>query len=140
MSKTTILVTIIALILCVNIYGQSKANTVSISKSKLIKIVNDAGTNHIMFNIKKRQLYILDARRNALLPKRYRAPHNEVYTVYTVIEVLNKVEQTTKRKIKLYKNENGAVKFDIDTEVSTKSLVLTSEVDRFCPPGCSGLD
>ena len=138
MSKLAILVTIITFIFCVNVHGQSKENTAKITKKKLTKIVNRATTNYVMFNIKKGKLYILDAYRNALKPKKYKAPADEVFTYYTVSNVLNKIDQSERNKIKLYKDETGAVKFDIESAI--QRLTLISEDTGFCPPGCSKLD
>ncbi len=135
MSKLTILVTIIVLTFCVSLQGQSKKSKASIAKKRLTKIINKAETNHVMFNIKRGKLYILDARRDALKPKKYKAPYDEVFTVYTVNNVLNKIGQTNKKRIKFYKDESGAVRFDLDN--GAQDLFRLQEETGFCPPGCS---
>ncbi len=135
MSKLTIFIFIIALILTVNINGQSKKNTASIRKNKLTKIVNKAETQHIMFNIKKGRLYILDGMRNPLYPKRQKVKDREVFTVYTINDVLNKIEQAQTKRMKFVKDEfTGLVKFDNNTGISSFRLLEAS--GWACPPGC----
>ncbi|MGD8782451.1 MAG: hypothetical protein PVH88_26280 [Ignavibacteria bacterium] len=121
------IITILFFVLIFNSKAAAQTESVEISAKLLLKIVRQAET-HVMFNMKGGRLYVLDQDRNALLPKNYKAPDDEVYYVYSVDDVLNYIKLTMTKKIRFVKNSSGVIMGD-DT---AKSLVMPPH----CPPQC----
>ncbi len=125
------IIAVVFLFLLFNSKVAAQQETIEVPASLLLTAVEKAGT-YVMFNVKDNRLHILDQDTKALRLGNEEAPEYGDYTVFTVEQVKNYLQQRRTEKIKFTKDFSGLV-----TIGDGHGGVLIMDLTPTCPPHCS---